>query len=285
MIGAVANIILDPLFIFALHIGVRGAAYATVLSQALSFVSVLLFLLSKESRLQLKGLGFELPLMGESLRLGISGFTMIATESAVITIFNRLLSLHGGELHVATMVILQSIIQMLFIPMNGYIGGVQPLLSYNYGAGRITRVKEILKRSLFLLCGFSFLTASSAVLFPSLYAGIFTNDPSLQALVKQYLPTFILGMSIFGLQEVAQMYFVGTNQALRSMFLALLRKVILLIPLAIFLSSRYSVLGVYLSEALADGISATVAGILFFSRYRALLKEDVVFDENSAAKR
>ncbi|MDO5734360.1 MAG: MATE family efflux transporter [Eubacteriales bacterium] len=268
LIGAIANIILDPIFIFTLKLGVRGAAYATVLSQALSFITVLYFLLSKDTKLRLTGLRLDLKLFFESTKLGISGFTMIATQSAVATVFNRLLSVHGGELHVATMVILQSIIQMLFIPMNGYIGGVQPLLSYNYGAGNLQRVKEILQRSLILLCSFSFISAVTVALLPGLFAWVFTNDPELASLVRQYLPTFIIGMSIFGLQETAQMYFVGTNQALRSMFLATLRKIIILIPLCYILSARYSVYGVYLSEAIADASSASIAGLMFFSQYR-----------------
>ncbi|MDO5696139.1 MAG: MATE family efflux transporter [Eubacteriales bacterium] len=270
VIGAVANIALDPIFIFTLNMGIRGAAVATVISQGLSFIAVLLFLLSKKSRLRLRGVSLEKRLVGESMKLGVSGFTMTATESAVMTVFNRLLSLHGGEMHVATMVILQSVLQMLFIPMSGYVGGVQPLLSYNYGAGNRARVRMILNRSLCILCGFSFLTALSAVLFPGIYARIFTDDPALAVLVRRYLPVFIAGMTIFGFQETAQMYFVGTNQALHSIFLASLRKIILLIPLCFILSAHFSVFGVYISEALADALSASTAGWLFFRQYRVL---------------
>ncbi len=270
VIGAVANIILDPIFIFLFKLGVRGAAYATILSQAISMLAVLKFLSSSQARLRLRRLSFEARLVWQSVRLGVSGFIMIATESAVIMVYNRLLGAYGGELHVANMVILQSVMQMLFIPMNGYVAGVQPLLGYNYGARQYERVREILKNSLVLLFAFSFSTAVLAALLPGLFASIFTGDTALKALVIRYLPIFIIGMSIFGLQEIAQMYFVGTNQALKSIFLAMLRKVILLIPLCFLLAKRYGLMGIYVSEALADFCSASTAGFMFFHAYRSL---------------
>lgn len=283
LIGAVFNIILDPIFIFVFKLGVKGAAYATIISQALSFGSVLFFLLAKDTRLRLSGLKLDFGLILESLRLGVSGFTMLATQSAVVMVYNRLLAEYGTELHVAAMVILQSIIQMFFILMDGYISGVQPLLSYNYGAGNYLRVKEILRRSLLLLLSFSVISASIVALFPGVFAAIFTSDPDLVNLVKTYLPIFIIGMSLFGLQETAQMYFVGTNQALRSIFLAVLRKIVILIPLTYILAARYSIFGIHLSETVADATSAIIAGLMFFSQYRFLesrmdkrLKKDII---------
>ncbi|MDO5737644.1 MAG: MATE family efflux transporter [Eubacteriales bacterium] len=273
LIGAVTNIVLDPIFIFVLKLGVKGAAIATVIAQIVSFVSVLLFLRAPTSKLRLTGFEFSLRLIVDSCKLGVTGFIMIATESAIITVFNRLLGLYGGDLHLANMVILQSVMQTLFIPMNGYVAGVQPLLGFNYGAKKVDRVKKILTKSLLILFIYSFSLALLAIFLPALFGRVFTREAALLSLVKQYLPIFIFGMTIFSLQEVAQMFFVATNQALKSVFLALLRKVILLIPLAIFLSARMGVLGVYLAEGIADACSATVAGILFLMAYRKLDKK------------
>lgn len=270
IIGALVNVVLDPLFIFVFKLGIAGAAYATVIAQFCSMLAVLYFLCRGEARLALRKLSFNISLYWESVRLGVSGFIMMVTESAVIVIYNRLLAAHGGPLHVANMVILQSVTQILFIPMGGYISGVQPLLSYNYGARNYGRVREILLKSAVILLLFSLLIAGSAAFFPQLYSYIFTSDKNLHALVIRYLPVFISGMMIFGCQQLAQMFFVGTNQVLKSISLALLRKVVLMIPLSLLLSHYLGLFGIYLSESLADAASASIAAVLFGVTYRKL---------------
>lgn len=272
LLGAVANVLLDPLFIFVFKLGTAGAAYATVISQACSVCAVLYFLCSTKAKLALRSLSFDWRLFLQSLSLGVSGFIMVTTESAVIIVYNILLAKHGGAMHLANMVILQSVMQMLFIPMSGYISGVQPLLSYNYGAGNMLRVKSILLKSFKILLSFSAFTALSAVFFPQVYALVFARTEELQALTVRYLPLFIAGMTIFGLQELAQMYFVGSNQVGKSIFLALLRKVVFLIPLSVFLSQIYGLTGIYLSETLADASSASIAACLFYFSLRRSLR-------------
>lgn len=270
LIGAVSNIILDPIFIFLLGMGVRGAAVATVISQALSFLSSLLFLRSDRSRLKLTGIRIEPALLLQCLALGISGFTMQATESAVTTVFNRLLGVYGGELHVSAMVIMQSMIQITFIPLLGYQTGVQPLLSYNYGARNQQRVTAVLKISFILQFGFALAASLTAILFPHLVARVFTDDPVLIDVVARYLPIFMAGMSIFGLQMTAQMYFVGSNKPKHAILLAALRKLVLLIPLCFILSAKLGLKGIYMAEPIADAGSALTAGALLLFQLRSM---------------
>lgn len=272
LIGAISNIILDPIFIFALNMGVKGAALATIISQFISFMSVLLFLISPQSKLRLRGLSFDIKLVWESVKLGIAGFVMSSTQSAVVTVFNRLLALHGGDLHVAAMVVLQSIMQMIFIPMNGYVMGVQPLLSYNYGAKQYDRVNRIIRISAILLVSFAATISILSILFPGAFAFIFTNDPALTLLVRQYLPIFIAGSTIFGMQMVAQMYFVGSNQPGFAIFLASLRKIILLIPFCFLFAAWWGVVGIYAAEAVADALSAITSGLLLVWHVKRMKK-------------
>ncbi|MDO5733387.1 MAG: MATE family efflux transporter [Eubacteriales bacterium] len=276
LIGAICNIVLDPIFIFTFQLGVRGAALATILSQFISFISVLAFLSSTRSRLRLRGLSLNPRLIAKSIALGASGFTMMATESAVVLVYNQLLAKQGGDMHVATMVVLQSVMQILFIPMAGYMAGVQPLLSYNFGAQKMERVREIMRKAMIFYCSYSVSLVLLVLLFPGLFASIFTNDPELHALVVRYLPIFLAGAMIFGFQDTAQMFFVGTGRALQSIFLASLRKIILLIPFAFILSSYFPVIGVYAAESCADFLSASCAGILFTRAYRRLPKVTLI---------
>lgn len=285
MIGAVSNIILDPIFIFLFNMGVRGAAVATVISQGLSFLSIILFLRSENSRLRLTSLKIDPALLRKALKLGVSGFTMSATGAAVALIFNRLLGIHGNELHISAMVIMQSILQMIFIPLNGYTMGVQPLLSYNYGARKFDRVNRVLKISFIFLVGFAFIGAMLAILFPRFIGGIFTGDEKLLHLVGKYMPIFLAGMPIFGMQMVAQMFFVGSNQPKYAIFLASLRKLILLIPLCFILAHYMGLIGIYIAEPIADSISATTAGILLLTQVRRMRKAFAVENDNKKAER
>jgi len=272
LIGAITNIILDPILIYGFNMGVRGAAIATVFSQALSAVFVVAFLVSNKSiiRIRFKYLKLNAHYAIKTLSLGVSSFTMQVTESAILIVFNNGLLKYGGDIYVGTMTIMQSVMQLLTIPIQGLIQGTQPIVSYNYGAGKYDRLKETMKLSLKITVG---ATAGYYVLvffFPHLFARIFTSEADLLNLVAKILPIFMGGMWLFGVQMTSQMFFVGTGQAGKSLFIALLRKVILLIPMAIILPNFFGVMGVFYSEPIADLISASTSGFLLFYSLKKL---------------
>ncbi len=272
LIGAITNIILDPILIYGFGMGVKGAAIATVFSQGLSAAYVVTFLISKKSiiRIKLKHLKLNLNYTIKTISLGISSFTMQVTESAILIVFNNGLLKYGGDMYVGAMTIMQSVMQLLTIPIQGFIQGTQPIVSYNYGARKYDRLKETMKLSLKITVG---ATAGYYVLvffFPHLFARIFTSEHELLNLVTKILPIFMGGMWLFGVQMSSQMFFVGTGQAGKSLFIALLRKVILLIPLAIILPNFFGVIGVFYSEPIADLISASTSGCLLFYSLKKL---------------
>jgi len=272
LIGAITNIILDPILIYGFNMGVRGAAIATVFSQALSAAFVVAFLVSNKSiiRIRFKYLKLNAQYAIKTLSLGVSSFTMQVTESAILIVFNNGLLKYGGDIYVGTMTIMQSVMQLLTIPIQGLIQGTQPIVSYNYGAGKYDRLKETMKLSLKITVG---ATAGYYVLvffFPHLFARIFTSEADLLNLVAKILPIFMGGMWLFGVQMTSQMFFVGTGQAGKSLFIALLRKVILLIPMAIILPNFFGVMGVFYSEPIADLISASTSGFLLFYSLKKL---------------
>lgn len=278
LIGAVINIVLDPVFIFGLNMGVKGAAYATIISQAVSAAWVLWFLCSKKSSIRIRPC--YLKLSGKIVKnismLGISPFIMSSTESAISIVLNHGLQTYGGDLYVGSMTILQSVMQLLSIPIGGFTQGVQPIISYNYGAQKFDRVKKTAKlliSSTFLL---SFLFTLMTLFFPGFFGSLFTSQPELLGLVKKVMPIYMFGMLIFGLQNGCQATFLGLGQAKISIFIALLRKVILLIPLAIILPRFFGVMGIYYSEPIADLISATTAITLFFVSIRKILSPDAL---------
>lgn len=260
IIGAVLNIILDPVFIFGFGLGVRGAALATILSQLVSCIWVLKFLTSAQSILRIK-----LPMMKPDMRqifgimaLGVSPFIMQVTECMISVVFNTNLQRYGGDLYVGSLIILQSVMQLITIPVDGFNQGVQPIVSYNYGAGNKDRVKSIMKKLIVINVGYCVVFTTAVMLFPGLFAVIFTKDAALLALVKKVLPVFVAGCLLFGLQMSSQTMFLGLGQAKISLFMALLRKVILLIPLAVILPRFYQVMGIYWAEPVADGTAALI---------------------------
>lgn len=278
LIGAVINIVLDPIFIFGFHMGVKGAAYATIFSQAVSAAWVLWFLCSKKTSIRIRTC--YLKLSGKIVKnismLGISPFIMSSTESAISIVLNHGLQTYGGDLYVGSMTILQSVMQLLSIPIGGFTQGVQPIISYNYGAQKFDRVKKTAKlliSSTFLL---SFLFTLMTLFFPGAFGSLFTSQPELLELVKKVMPIYMFGMLIFGLQNGCQATFLGLGQAKISIFIALLRKVFLLIPLAIILPRFFGVMGIYYSEPIADLISATTAIILFLISIRKILSTDAL---------
>lgn len=263
-LGAITNIILDPIFIFGLKLGVRGAAVATVISQALSMVFVLRFLVSNDSiiRLRRKNIVFVPHHAKEILELGVSPFIMQATESAIILVFNRQLLNYGNETYIGTLAILQSVMQLLFVPILGFTTGVQPIMSYNYGAKKNKRVTDTVITSIIITLIISIVYNSCAALFPRFFGQLFTDEVALLDQTQKYLPVFMIGMWFFPIQMVTQSFLVGTNQPKISLFIALLRKVILLIPLTLLLPLWWGVNGIFYSEPIADLISVTVSAVI-----------------------
>lgn len=278
LIGAVINIILDPIFIFGLHMGVRGAALATVVSQACSAVWVVRFLTSKKSavRIRIPMLRPDVHIIAGVMALGISPFIMQATESAINIVLNRGLQTYGGDLYVGSMTILQSVMQLFVIPIQGFTQGVQPIISFNFGARKFDRVKKTY--TLAIICSIAVATVFCilAVTCPTTLAGIFTSDRDLIALVGKVMPIFMSGIWIFGIQMGCQMTFMGLGQAKISLFLALLRKVILLIPLAIVLPKFFGVIGIYYAEPISDITSALTAGTIFLLVRNKIVSEEAL---------
>ncbi len=273
LIGAITNIILDPIFIFSFNMGVKGAALATIISQGISAIWVLKFLLSKKSAIRIKKeyIKPDFSIIGKISALGVSPFIMQATESLIIIVLNTLLQKYGGDLYVASMTVLMSIIQLIIVPVNGLTMGVQSIISYNYGANNFIRVKRTIRYMLLVTMIMTSSISLFAIIFPGVFAGIFTDDIHLIELLKTVTPIFVMGMTIFGIQMTAQSTFVGLGKAKTSLFVALLRKVILLIPLAYILSANFGVMGIYYSEPIADAISATTSGVLLFIIYKKTL--------------
>lgn len=278
IIGAAVNMILDPIFIFALDMGVKGAAYATVISQAISAIWVLHFLTGKKATLRIKreNLGLDIHILMSICALGISPFIMGATESLISVVFNSGAQKYGGDLYVGSITILQSVMQMISVPMNGFASGVQPIISYNYGAKNMERVKK----SSFTLIGITFMSSCVLTLIcmtiPGKIAGLFTTDVKLIDICSSVLPIFMAGMLVFGLQSGCQNSFLSLGKAKQSLFFALLRKVILLTPLALILPGiTNSVMGLYYAEPISDVISAVCCVIVF----TITLKREIILKE------
>lgn len=274
LLGAVINIILDPVFIFVLKMGVRGAALATVISQTLSAWWVIEFLTSDKSviRIRRQYICFDTKTMLRIAALGISPFIMQSTESLVMITLNSGLQKYGGDLYVGTMSIMTSVMQLIVVPVQGFAQGVQPIISYNYGAGNLERVKGTFLRMVSVCLAGTLILAGSAVLVPEVYANLFTGNQELIALTCRYMPIYFFGITIFGIQMSCQTTFLALGQATVSLIIALLRKVVLLIPLALILPHIMGVMGVYLAEPIADVISVMVTAFLFLCTAKRLLR-------------
>lgn len=273
VIGAVINIVLDPILIYILKMGVKGAALATIISQAVSAIWVITFLASKKSilRIRKKYIRLSPAMVAHIAALGISPFIMQSTESLVSITLNSGLQKYGGDLYVGTMSIMTSIMQLIVVPIQGITQGVQPIMSYNFGAGNIHRVKGAFKRMVLLCFGATLILAGAAVTMPQLYARLFTNNGELLRLTCQVMPIYFFGITIFGIQLGCQSTFLALGQAKVSVIIALLRKVFLLIPLAIILPKFMGVMGVYYAEPIADITSVLITVTLFFCTWRKIL--------------
>lgn len=275
IIGAVCNIILDPIFIFGFGMGVKGAALATIISQGVSAVWVIFFLHGKKSILKIRRryLKLDMKVLGPVLALGVSPFIMTATESAINICFNMSLSKYGGDVAVGAMTILSSIMQLQMMPVQGLSQGAQPIMSYNYGAGNIDRVKKA-NRLLTICCfGYTMIFWVAVQLFPELFVKIFNNTPELLSTTTWALRIYMAVSGLFGIQMAVQQTFVSLGQAKLSLFIACLRKIILLIPLIFILPNFFTdkVFAVFLAEPVSDFLSVAVATTLFLLNINKIL--------------
>ncbi|MDD3428501.1 MAG: MATE family efflux transporter [Oscillospiraceae bacterium] len=275
LIGAILNLILDPVFIFGFDMGVQGAALATIISQAASALWVMRFLLSKKSTLRIRkeNLIPNKKIIGNVAALGVSPFIMQSTESLVSITLNSGLQQYGGDLYVGTMTIMMSLLQLIIMPIQGFVQGAQPILSYNYGAKNHDRVKKTFRLMLVVSLGGTVTMFLLMASLPRLFASIFTGDEALLSLTSTWVPVFLGGIWAFGAQMACQTTFLSLGQAKISLFLALLRKIILLIPLAIILPRFLGVGGIYYAEPIADIISATVTTTIFALRIKKILHD------------
>ena len=274
LIGAVLNIILDPVFIFVFGLGVRGAAIATVISQGVSACWVVGFLCSGRSGIRIRkgNLKPNWSVIGKIAALGIAPFIMQSTESLVTVVLNSGLQRYGGDLYVGTLTIMQSVMQMVVMPTQGITQGVQPIMSYNYGAQNYQRVRKTFKLLLKVTLTVTVCAFLVVSLIPEQLALIFNDDPELVELTGKMMPIFFGGIWAFGAQMACQSAFMALGQARTSLFLALLRKVILLIPLALVLPwAMGNVLGIYIAEPVADFLASATTLTLFLHRRKELL--------------
>lgn len=274
-LGAGVNIILDPILIFGFNMGVKGAATATIISQICSAIWIVRFLTSHKSviKLEKKNIKCNKVFMAQIAALGISPFIMSSTESVVTVTLNSGLQKYGGDLYVGSMSILLSIMQLITVPMNGMAYGIQPIISYNYGARNFTRVIETFKRMLVICFLGTAITSGIVISFPHFFVGLFTENNELLELTASVVPIFFVGIVIFGIQLACQSTFLALGEAKVSLFIALLRKVLLLTPLAIILPKYFGVMGIYYAEPIADIISVCTAIILFIVTIRKLMKK------------
>jgi putative MATE family efflux protein len=272
LVGAVLNIVLDPIFIFGLNMGVAGAALATIISQACSATWVLGFLVSRRAslRLSLQSIRPEARELKPILALGLSPFVMSSTESLVGFVLNG--SLVGfGDLYVSTLTVMQSAMHFVSVPLSGFAQGTVPIVSYNYGHGNAARVRQCFRIMLTVMFSYNFALTTLMIAFPSFIGALFTDDAVLLASVARFMPLFLAGMTIFGLQRACQNTFVALGQPKVSLFIALLRKVFLLIPLALLLPRFFGVSGVFAAEAVADATAAILCTIIFAFRFLRIL--------------
>ena len=276
MIGAVCNIALDPVFIFGFGMGVKGAALATIISQAASCVWVLLFLTGKTTilKLKVKNLNLKPAVIFPCVALGMATFIMQSTESVISVCFNTSLQKYGGDVAVGAMTILTSVMQFAMLPMQGIGQGAQPIMSFNYGAGDAVRVKKTFRLLLTVSLSYSMVIWACIMLFPQVFAGIFTPDMELLSFTAKALRIYCAGLGLFGIQIACQMAFVSLGNALCSMTVAIMRKFVLLLPLIYLIPSLVTdkTMGVYMAEPVADVLAVTFTAVLFFFVFRKAMK-------------
>lgn len=277
VIGAVINIVLDPIFIFGFGMGVRGAALATVLSQAVGAVWILRFLTGSRTILRLKRCNLKLKpgVIGPCLALGVSTFVMLSTESILSVSFTSSLSRYGGDLAVGAMTIINSVSQLVTMPVQGICQGGQPIISYNYGAGNTGRVKKAFFLQFRVCVAFTVIFWAALMLVPQFFASIFTGNSALVEYATWSMRIYMAGIFSLGFQLCCQQSFMALGQAKISLLLACLRKLILLIPLIFILPVFFSdkVFAVFLAEPVSDILAATVTTTAFMTKFNKILRQ------------
>lgn len=277
LIGAICNIVLDPVFIFAFHMGVKGAALATVISQAVSTLWIVLFLCGKKTQLHLRKKYMRLTpkVIIPCVALGLAPFIMQASESVVTVCFNSSLLRYGGDIAVGAMTILTSVMQFAMLPLQGIAQGAQPISSYNYGAKNADRVKKTFRLLLITCSAYAALLWASVQLAPRLFVSIFTADASLIDFTAPMLKIYLGSLFLFGVQIACQMTFTSLGKAVCSIIVAVVRKFVLLLPLIYIMPHVVSnpTTGVYMAEPIADLIAVTFTSILFAVQFKKTLAE------------
>ena len=277
LIGAVINIVLDPIFIFGLHMGVRGAALATIISQACSCIWVVSFLFGKKTflKIQRKNMKLEARIILPSLALGLATFIMQASESVISVCFNSSLLKYGGDIAVGAMTILTSVMQFAMLPLQGIAQGAQPITSYNYGANNTERVKKTFRVLLTTCLIYSVTLWLAVMLLPQFFVSIFTPETAMIEFASKALRIYMAVMFLFGIQIACQMTFTALGNATSSIIVAVTRKFILLLPLIYIMPHMVSdkTMGVYLAEPVADFIAVTFTAILFYFQFRKAMNK------------
>ena len=277
LIGAVSNIILDPIFIFGFNMDVRGAALATIISQALSCIWVVSFLCGKKTflRIRRKNLRLVPKIIMPCLALGVATFIMQASESVISVCFNSSLQKYGGDIAVGAMTILTSVMQFAMLPLQGLGQGAQPIISYSYGAGDSGRVRAAFKLLLKVSLGYSILLWILVMLLPGGFAAMFTSDPQLMEYTRTALRIYMGAMFLFGIQIACQMTFNALGKAKESIVVAVMRKFVLLIPLIYIMPQimkSNQAMAVYMAEPMADFLAVTFTAVLFAVQFKKILK-------------
>lgn len=278
LIGALSNIILDPILIFGFDMGVRGAALATIISQALSCIWVVSFLFGKKTalKIRMKNMRLEKKIILPSLALGLSTFIMQSSESIISVCFNSSLLKYGGDVAVGAMTILTSVMQFAMLPLQGLGQGAQPIISYNYGAKNVSRVKEAFKLLLKVSLCYAAVLWAGVQLFPQAFASLFTSDAQLLLFTKNALRIYMACMILFGIQIACQMTFTSLGNAKASIIVAVMRKFVLLIPLIYILPAILKgdqTMAVYLAEPAADFFAVSFTIVLFRFQFKKALQK------------
>ncbi len=277
VIGAVCNITLDPVFIFGFHMGVKGAALATILSQGISMIWVVLFLCGSKTQLHLrtKYMRLEPKVILPCVALGLAAFIMQASESIVSVCFNSSLLRYGGDIAVGAMTILTSVMQFAMLLLQGIAQGAQPISSYNYGAKQADRVKKTFRLLVITCFVYSTLLWTAVELIPKAFVIIFTSDADLITFSASMLRIYLGGLCLFGIQVACQMTFTSLGKAVNSIVVAVVRKFVLLIPLIYIVPHIVSdpTTGVYMAEPIADVIAVTFTSVLFAVQFKKALAE------------
>ena len=276
VIGAVINIALDPIFIFVLDMGVKGAALATVLSQAVGALWILRFLTGKQTilKLRLRNMKLEPRVFLPCLALGISVFVMLSTESLLSASFTSSLAKYGGDLAVGAMTIITSVSHLVTMPLQGITQGGQPIISFNFGAGKPDRVRKTFTLMLIVCASYATLFWAALMLIPTVFASIFNNNPDLVSYTGWAMRIYMAGIFAMGFQLVCQQSFMALGQAKVSLLLACLRKLILLIPLIFILPNFFGdkVFAVFLAEPVSDFTAAAITTTVFLTSFGKILK-------------